>query len=65
MVHVRVKLVGPHAVAGLTLPPRAYNVVAQATDLEYLRRYIPAAVHKRLEAGHDAYIAEIRQVGSL
>ena len=51
--------VGPR----LTKPYQAPAI--QITDLEYLRRYIPFAVHKRLEAGHDAYIAEIRPLSIL
>jgi hypothetical protein len=38
------------------------RIEPRAADLEFLRRYIPSAVHKRLEAGHDAYIAEIRPI---
>lgn len=38
------------------------KIEPRAADLEYLQRYIPSAVHKRLEAGHDAYIAEIRPI---
>eukprot|EP00038_Savillea_parva_P020405 m.31267 g.31267 ORF g.31267 m.31267 type:complete len:1384 (+) comp4787_c0_seq1:244-4395(+) len=38
------------------------KIEPRASDLEYLQRYIPSAVHKQLEAGHDAYIAEIRPI---
>ena len=51
--------VGPR----LTKPYQAPSI--QSTDLEYLRRYIPFAVHKRLEAGMEAYIAEIRPLSIL